>query len=74
MGLASLFWWVEVECLLELQAHVILQHMLCVSDRGDTNYVLPPETSFYEEDLKVLWGLKVLSGYNQLSEVVHITV
>lgn len=49
-----MFWCVEVECLLELQAHVILQHMLRVPDRGDTNYVLPPETSFYEEDLKIL--------------------
>lgn len=69
-----MFWCVEVECLLELQAHVILQHMLRVPDRGDTNYVLPPETSFYEEALKILWGIKVLSGYNQLSEVVHVTV
>lgn len=69
-----MFWCVEVECLLELQAHEILQHMLRVPDRGDTNYVLPPETSFYEEDLKILWAIKVLSGYNQLSEVVHVTV
>lgn len=36
--------------------------------------VLPLETSFYEEDLKIFCGIKVLSGYKQLSEVVHISV